>query len=176
MTPSTRELFEETAAFFLLHVPNAIRDASSGQFAINVDDIPGTVRLKRGKEQINQNHIIHGEPLVVHIPPEEGAEGDGSWAVLPLSWLIEHCLLNPGSKQHTIHALECFMFSSGAIPVALYVEPGNLSASIDEAIQESRSPEIRRAIRFVERAHTFALTHFQETADLVALGMGITIP
>lgn len=175
MAPSTWQMFQKTEQRFAEIVPDASSIEGSGQFELDVGGISETFRLKRGKDQVNQNHIHHGEPLVVHVPAEEDNE-DGEWYVLPVRWLIAYALDNPDSRQHTVHALDCFMFSSSKLPPSARAEPDQLQSAIRNAIRDSREDEVTRAVRAIRRARVFSVTHFEEAADVASAALNLPVP
>jgi hypothetical protein len=136
--------------------------------------VVGAFRLKRGKDQVNQNHVHYVEPLVVHVPADED-ESQGSWYVLSTTWLISYALAHPDSRQHTVHSLDCFMFPSSHLAALETVEPPNLSYAIADAIRESRYENVRRAVRAIRRARTFSVTHYEEAADTAAVALGLHV-
>lgn len=175
MAPSPWEMFNQTADLFKILVPDASPVEGTGQYQISVEGNLGTFRLKRGKDQVNQNHIHYGEPLVVHVPDEDDAS-DGSWYVLSVKWLISYALSHPDSRQHTVHSLDCFMFSSSQLSDPVMAKPADLSKEIIKSIKESNGEDVRRAVRAIRRARIFSITHYEEAADTAAVSLGLPIP
>jgi hypothetical protein len=169
-------MFQQTSHLFSEFVPDAHLVEGSGQYQIEVDGIVDPFRLKRGMDQVNQNHVHYGEPLVVHVPAKDEVGNHGSWYVLSIRWLISYALAHPDSRQHTVHALDCFMFPSSQLALLDPVAPTHLPQAIAGAIRESREESVRRAVRAIRRARTFSLTHFEEAADTAAVALGFHIP
>ena len=177
MTDTPWGWFHQTAAAFVALVPAARPVGGTGQYELDVDGITDAFRLKRGKDTVNQNHIYRGEPLVVHVPPaDDEDEAEGRWYVLPVSWLISYALENPVSRQHTVHALDCFSFPSSQLTSSHEVDTEGLPQTIADAIRESRADDIVRAIRAIRRARVISVAEFEDAADTAANALGLPIP
>lgn len=148
-----------TFDLFLKLVPNAKKIKGSGQFELVVDNTTCTIRVKCGKGPINQNHLYHGEPLVVHVPSDDDSRS-GRWYVLDIEWLIRYAIKHPDSNQHTSHALECFMFNSNELSLTDSVDPDTLASACENAIRDSRAHEIQDAVKLVREAREAARLQF----------------
>ena len=169
--------FHQTAAAFAAHVPDAMPVGGTGQYELDVDGITDAFRLKRGKDTVNQIHIYRGEPLVVHVPPaDDEGEAEGRWYVLPVSWLISYALENPVSRQHTVHALDCFSFPSSQLRSSHEVEPDGLPQAIADGIRESREDNVTRALRAIRRARVISVAEFEDAADTATNALGLPVP
>lgn len=176
MPDTTWGKFNETAKAFAKLVKEAKSIEGSGQYEIKVDGITETFRLKRGKDRVNQIHLHHGEPLVVHIPQEDDEDGDGTWYVLSVKWQISYALKNPDSRQHTVHALDCFMFPSSQLTSPDEVDPSKLPQALADAIRESREDQIVRAVRAIRRARVVSATQFEDAADTASDALDLPVP
>ncbi len=174
MTDTLRGRSRQTAAAFAALVPNARPVAGAGQYELDVDYIVDAFRLKRGKGTVNQNHTYRGEPLVVHVRPADEAEG--RWYVLPVGCQISYASENPVSRQHTVHALDCFSFPSSQLTSSQEVEPDELPEAIADAIRESREDNVIRAIRAIRRARVISVAEFEDAADTAATSLGLPAP
>jgi hypothetical protein len=177
MTDTLWGKFHQTANTFAALVPDAKPVGGTGQYELDVDGVTDTFRLKRGKDTVNQNHIYRGEPLVAHVPQaDDEDEAESRWYVLSVSWLISYALENPVSRQHTVHALDCFSFPSSQLTSSHEVEPDELPQAIADAIRESREDNVTRAIRAIRRARVISVAEFEGAADTAANALGLPVP
>lgn len=157
---------EKTTDLFHRFVPNAEKVSGASQFELVIDGRTHTIRVKRGKEAVNQNHLYNGEPLVVHIPSSAESQTD-RWYVMDVEWLLRYAITNPDSNQHTVHALDCFMFSKSELSLKDPVAPDDLASECEKAIVASRAPNIQRAVREVQRARDYAKLRFDSACDRI---------
>ena len=90
----------------------------------------GAVRVKRAKSTANQIQVWRREPIVLHVPPDQGAE---RWYVLPVDWQLERA--REGNAQHALDARVCMSVQTSAIPKKLIVEPTNLNEACIKALR-----------------------------------------